>query len=77
VKVQRTTTRACRLFSAAADSTPRRERRRLKLGARALRRAGAMIVRAQLRGLAPECAAALADQYQDAVDRASFAADQL
>jgi hypothetical protein len=75
--VTRYTTRACRLFSEVADAPPRRQRRRLRQGARALKRAIAVVVRAQVRGLAPECAAALAEQYRDASDRASIAADQL
>jgi hypothetical protein len=75
--VARYTTRACRLFGTVADAPSRRQRRRLKQGARALKRAVAIVVRAQLRGLSPECAAALADQYRDASDRASVAADQI
>ena len=75
--IQKSTTRACRLFAAAVDAKPRRQRRELRQGARALRRAVSAAIRAQLRGLAPECAAALSEQYQDAADRASLAADQL
>jgi hypothetical protein len=74
--VQRYTTRACRLFDAAVDAPARKERRRLRQGARALRRAVAVVVRAQVRGLAPECAAALADQYRSAGDQAAFVATQ-
>jgi hypothetical protein len=75
--VARYTTRACRLFSEVLDAPPRRQRRRLRQGARALKRAVAIVVHAQLRGLAPECAAALTDQYRDASERASVAADRL
>jgi hypothetical protein len=75
--VARYTTRACRLFADALDATPRRQRRRLRQGARALRRATAAVVHAQRHGLAPECAAALAEQYRDASDRASIAADRI
>lgn len=75
--VERLTTRACRFFSQALDTTPRRQRRRLRQGARALRRAVAVVTRAQLRGLAPECAAALVADYRDASDRASQAADRI
>jgi hypothetical protein len=74
--VTRNATRACRLFSEALDAPPRRQRRRLKQGVKALRRASALAVRAQLRGLSPECAAALAEQFADASERASAAASQ-
>jgi hypothetical protein len=76
-RVQKFATRACRLFSQAVDAKPARQRRRLKRGAQSLRRAAAAVVHAQLRALAPECAAALADQFRDASDRAAFAADQI
>jgi hypothetical protein len=75
--VTRNATRACRLFSAAVDSTPKRQRRRLKQGAKALRRAAAIAVRAQVRGLSPECAAALTNQFEDATERATIAASQI
>jgi hypothetical protein len=75
--VARYTTRACRIFADVADAPIKRQRRRLRQGARALRRAVGVIVRAQLHGLAPECAAALAEQYRDASDRASVAADRI
>jgi hypothetical protein len=68
---QRLTARACRLFSAAVEAPRAKQRRRLARGARALRRAVARVVRAQLKGLSPECAAALTTQYQDADERAS------
>ena len=76
-KVQRLSTRACRLFAQAVDAPARRERRRLRQGARALQRALNAVVHAQLRGLAPECAAALADHYRQASDRAVLLADTI
>ncbi len=75
--VQRYSARACRLFAQAVDAPPRRQRRRLRQGARALRRAVAIAVRAQIKGVAPECAAALAEQYGAASDRASSLAEQM
>jgi hypothetical protein len=75
--VKRNTTRACRLFSAAVTAKPRGQVRKLRQGARALQRAAAAVVRAQVRGLSPECAAALYDQYLSASDRAAAAANQI
>ena len=67
--IQRYVTRACRLFDAAADAKPRAERRELRQGVRALHHAITAATRAQLKGLAPECAAALTQRYSDAVER--------
>jgi hypothetical protein len=74
--VKRNTTRACRLFGAAVNAKPRGQVRKLRQGARALKRAAAAVVRAQVRGLSPECAAALYDQYLSASDQASTVAAQ-
>jgi hypothetical protein len=69
--VLRYTNRACRLFTGAVDAKPRKLARRIKQAVRALRRAESAVVRAQTRGLAPECAAALAEQYRGTADRAA------
>jgi hypothetical protein len=74
--LQRYTSRACRLFDAALEASPKKQRRRLRQGARALRRAASVVIRAQVRGLAPECAAALADQFRSTGDQATFLASQ-
>ena len=76
-RIQNYRIRACRLFSQALQGKPGRQRHRLKQGAKGLRRGISAVVQAQLRGLAPECAAALADQFRDASDRATLAADQI
>jgi len=75
--VQRLTTRACRLFSTVAEAKPKKQIRRLKQAARALLRAEASVVRAQRRGLAPECAAALAEGYRTTGERATNLAGQI
>ena len=75
--VQRLTTRACRLFSSVAEAKARKQVRRLKQAARALLRAESAVVRAQTRGLAPECAAALADTYRVTGERATNLAGQI
>jgi len=75
--VQRLTTRACRLFNAVADAPAKKQIRRLKQAARALLRAKAAVVRAQRRGVVPECAAALAESYGDTSDRAVSLAGQI
>jgi hypothetical protein len=62
--VQRYATRACRLFNSAIDARPKKQARRLKQAVRALRRAESAVVRAQTKGVAPECAAALAAEYR-------------
>jgi ribosomal protein L44E len=71
--VQRYTSRSCRLFNVAAtlENKPRARARRLRQGARALERAVSAVVRAQRRGLAPECAAALAEEYRATASRAT------
>jgi hypothetical protein len=74
-KVQRLSARACRFFSDAVDAKPGPRRRKLRQGARALRRAIAAVVRAQLKGLPPECASDLTQGYRDASERASLLAD--
>jgi hypothetical protein len=74
--LQRYTSRACRLFDAALEASPKKQRRRLRQGARALRRAASVVIRAQVRGVAPECAAALADQFRATGDQATFLASQ-
>jgi hypothetical protein len=75
--VQRLTTRACRLFTTAAEAKAKKQVRRLKQAARALLRAESVVVRAQTRGLAPECAAALADTYRVTGERATNLAGQI
>jgi len=75
--VQRLTTRACRLFTTLAEAKAKKQVRRLKQAARALLRAESAVVRAQRRGLAPECAAALADRYRVAGGRATSLAGQI
>jgi hypothetical protein len=75
--VERLASRACRLFSTVADAPVRKQVRRLKQAARTLLRAEAAVVRAQRRGLAPECAAALAERYRVAGDRATNLAGQI
>jgi hypothetical protein len=76
-KVQRFVTRACRYFAQAVDARPRKERRRLRQGARSLRRAVSAVTRAQLQGFSPECAADLAAFYRAVSDRAALLADQI
>ena len=75
--VQRLTTRACRLFTTLADAKAKKQARRLKQASRALLRAESAVVRAQRRGLAPECAAALAETYRATGDRATNIAGQI
>ena len=75
--VQRLTTRACRLFDTIADAKVKKQIRHLKQAARALLRAESAIVRAQRRGLAPECAAALAESYRATGERATTIAGQI
>jgi hypothetical protein len=76
-RVERFAARACHLFSSALDAPAFRQRRRLRSGARALRRAVTILVRPQVRGLTPECASALADTLQTVSDRATNLADTL
>jgi hypothetical protein len=75
--VQRLSTRACRLFDAVTDAPARKQIRRLKQAARALLRAKSAVVRAQRRGLAPECAAVLAESYGTTSERAVGLAGQV
>ena len=75
--VQRLTTRACRLFTTLDEAKAKKQVRRLKQAARALLRAESAVVRAQRRGLAPECAAVLADSYRVTSDRATSLAGQI
>jgi hypothetical protein len=70
-------TRACRFFAQAVDAKPRKQRKRLRQGARALRRAIAVISRAQAQGFSPECAADLVTFYREAGDRAALLADEI
>jgi hypothetical protein len=76
-KVQRYVTRACRFFAQAVDARPKKQRKRLRQGARALRRAIAAISRAQVHGFSPECAADLVSFYRQAGDRATLLAEEI
>jgi hypothetical protein len=64
-------------LSAAVDARPRKQLRRIRQAVRALRRAESAVVRAQTKGLAPECAAALSEEYRGTADLAGILLAQL